>query len=334
MIKPRKPKYITEGFKKLKAETIESIRQEMIEKYPSFVHSPETAQARIDKIVKGLIQYFTKSNINTVVLGMSGGLDSAVTAALCRKAGVNVIGLVMPIEQKPNETLAGLQAAQRFCTAYTVIDLTNEFKVLSEKLTTSRKWVTTKDHRWTSGPSHDRANINLGNIKARLRMITLYDEARKRAGVVISTDNYSELLMGFWTICGDVGDVSPIQMVFKGFELPWIARKLDVPESIVNAVPTDGLGISKSDEEQLDGAYDFVDAVMCNHLGYVNNRDVLKQTNIDALNIFSDKDSGSDIWDLTRAADRIVSRFRRTEFKRNHPHLIEDEGELFGQRGN
>ncbi|MAG26492.1 NAD(+) synthase [Candidatus Pacearchaeota archaeon] len=322
-------KYITDEFKALQEETIEGIRLEMIRKYPNFVHDNISAQKRIDKIVNGLKEYFKANRIRTVVLGMSGGLDSTVTAALCAKADVNVIGLVMPIEQKPEETLRGLKTAAQYCSAYAMIDLTANFKILSEKLS-KKTYTTTKHHKWTSRSAQLR-NINLGNIKARLRMITLYDEARTRDGIVMSTDNYSELLMGFWTLHGDTGDVSPIQMVFKGFELSYIAKELGVLEDIINAVPTDGLGISNSDEDQLGASYRFVDAVMCNHLNYVENRCVLNPKNLDALEIFKQdgKSSWRTAWDIYQAALNIVDRHKRTEFKRNNPYMIEHEDTLF-----
>ena len=108
------------------------------------------------------------------------------------------------------------------------------------------------------------ASILDGNLKARLRMITLYDLARKTNGLVLSTDNLSEFQMGFWTICGDVGDYAPLQNIGKGFELPAIARQLDIRNDIIVQAPSDGLMITDddTDEAQLGANYKEVDTIM------------------------------------------------------------------------
>ena len=100
-----------------------------------------------------------------------------------------------------------------------------------------------------------RVQQRQGNIRARLRMITLYNLAHKVAGCVGSTDNFSELAAGFWTLHGDVGDIAPIQSLNKSWEVPMLAKMLDVPQATVEAVPTDGLGISNSDADQLGMSY-------------------------------------------------------------------------------
>ena len=92
--------------------------------------------------------------------------------------------------------------------------------------------------------------IRMGNIKARLRMIYLYNLASKSNGLVLSTDNFTEYMLGFWTLHGDVGDFGIIQKVLKGLELYDIARYLDVPQEIIDAKPDDGLGIAGGDEDR------------------------------------------------------------------------------------
>jgi hypothetical protein len=97
--------------------------------------------------------------------------------------------------------------------------------------------------------------VRKGNIRARLRMITLYNLAQLHGGFVASTDNLSELGAGFWTLHGDVGDYSPIQSLLKSWEVPYLAQLNGVPESTVRAKPTDGLGIDSGDEAQLGASY-------------------------------------------------------------------------------
>jgi nicotinamide-nucleotide amidase len=88
-----------------------------------------------------------------------------------------------------------------------------------------------------------------------MRMITLYNLASLNKGIVGSTDNFSELAAGFWTLHGDVGDVAPIQSLTKSWEVPALAELLEVPDSIVSAKPTDGLGVANGDEDQFGFSY-------------------------------------------------------------------------------
>jgi nicotinamide-nucleotide amidase len=86
-------------------------------------------------------------------------------------------------------------------------------------------------------------------------MTTLYNMAAAHAGLVASTDNYSELGAGFWTLHGDVGDISPIQALLKSWEVPYLAKTLGVPKSTWAATPTDGLATGGTDEQQIGASY-------------------------------------------------------------------------------
>ena len=79
--------------------------------------------------------------------------------------------------------------------------------------------------------------------------------AASKKGLVASTDNFSELAAGFWTLHGDVGDIAPIQSLTKSWEVPALAEKLGVPQSVIEAVPTDGLGVANGDEDQFGFSY-------------------------------------------------------------------------------
>jgi nicotinamide-nucleotide amidase len=233
------------------------------------------------RLVSGLSKYKMQYGIDEIVVGISGGIDSAVTAALFKQAGWNVTGVLMPIHQNPEETARGKELCEALGIDSLEKDLTEVFDFVSANIT-------------------DDDKIRQGNIRARLRMITLYDLASAKGGCVASTDNFSELAAGFWTLHGDVGDVSPIQALSKSWEVPALAEALGVPQSIVEAVPTDGLGIANGDEDQFGFSYLEFD-----------------------LALFKLMRGGIDLDTLTEEDKKIVQavadRVRSTTYKRANP---------------
>lgn len=202
-----------------------------------------------DKIIEQLTGYREETGKAVVVLGMSGGVDSALTAALFKEAGWEVLGVTMPILQNPEETERGVEACMALGIKHLHKDLSDlflatidDFRDIDADLT--NEMMLPKD-----------VKIRLGNIRARLRMVTLYNLASLNNGIVASTDNFSELTAGFWTKHGDVGDVSPIQSLLKSWEVPYLSKLMGVPESTYRATPTDGLGIDAGDEAQLGASY-------------------------------------------------------------------------------
>lgn len=210
-------------------------------------------------IVADLIQYREQTGVSIAVIGMSGGVDSALTAALFKRAGWEVIGVVMPILQKPEETKRGIEACESLGITCMEKDLTYLYQSTQAAFSDFDKEVASI---YDDIPK--AALIRRGNIKARVRMITLYNLAAMYGGLVASTDNYSEMAMGFWTLHGDVGDLSPIQSLNKSWEVPALARYLGVPEATWRAKPTDGLGIDNSDEDQFGYTYLELDIMLFN----------------------------------------------------------------------
>ena len=241
-------------------------------------------------IISSLAKYKTLSGIENVVIGMSGGIDSAVTASLFQAAGYEVHGVTMPINQKPEETERGFEACEKLNIVHHHNDLTRLYEKYCEVHCET-------DLSLLSNP------IRCGNIKARLRMITLYDLASKLKGFVASTDNFSELAAGFWTLHGDVGDVAPIQSLTKSWEVPAMAEYMGVPEATIKAVPTDGIGISNSDEDQFGFSYLEFDIVLLKMLkGPFNPKNI------------SDNDQ--------QIIDNVATRIKNTAHKRANPQNI------------
>lgn len=241
-------------------------------------------------IISSLAKYKTLSGIENVVIGMSGGIDSALTASLFKAAGYTVNGVTMPIKQKPEETNRGVEACNALGLVHHHIDLNK----VHDKYCDSH---TEYDLSILSNP------IRMGNIKARLRMITLYDLASRLKGFVASTDNFSELAAGFWTLHGDVGDVAPIQSLTKSWEVPAMAEYMGVPEATIKAVPTDGLGISNSDEDQFGFSYLEFDIVLLKMLKGSINQDNLSEKDQNIIN-------------------NVATRIKNTAHKRANPQNI------------
>jgi nicotinamide-nucleotide amidase len=224
---------------------------------------------------------------------MSGGLDSALTASLYKSAGYHVIGVTLPIHQTPDETDRGIEAIKALGLDHKHIDLTQAYDNLVGFYQTDAADFTDND-RYTL--------IRKGNIRARLRMITLYNLASKHKGFVASTDNFSELAAGFWTLHGDVGDVAPIQSLTKSWEVPAMAELQGVPKSTINAVPTDGLGIANGDEDQFGFSYLEFDIAL-----FV----LIKNLSLE----------GADENDI-KIIDNVKQRVRNTAFKRANPYNL------------
>lgn len=268
--------------------------------FPKPVIVQETAQ----KIVEALERYRKDHERSTVLIGMSGGLDSTLCASLFKNAGYNVIGVTLPIHQDPIETERGINACEKIGVRHVNLDLTDTYTSMLKTFSDVDNDLEKEDDKKTS--------IRRGNIRARLRMIALYNLASKYQGFVAGTDNLSELSAGFWTLHGDVGDIAPIQSLLKSWEIPYMSHYLGLPEDIVFATPTDGLGIDNGDEAQLGCTYLEWDIVLLSLLNHYS-------VNLDAL---SDDDHALSV------LGKVKDRMKLTAFKRTNPLLLEHPSHL------
>lgn len=253
-------------------------------------------------IKQRLIEYREANGLDTVTIGMSGGIDSALTASLFMNAGWRVIGNIMPINQNSSETDRGIEVCKAFNIEHNIVDLTEPYNNMVNFYKSQGIDFDSED---------DRASlIRKGNIRARLRMITLYNLAAKHSGIVGSTDNFSELAAGFWTLHGDVGDVAPIQSLTKSWEVPALAEVLMVPTSVIEATPTDGLGIDSGDESQFGHSYAELDLALLDmlHEFDFNTEDVITGT---LPNELTDAD--------VKILEQVKQRIGRTVYKRANP---------------
>jgi len=209
----------------------------------------------IDHIVNWLKDYAEKAHVNGFVIGVSGGIDSAVTSTLCAKTGLKLLCLEMPIHQAQSHVTRAqehiAQLKKRFNNVEDAkVDLTPVFEEFKTEVSLNGQQATV-----------DRA---LANTRARLRMTTLYYHAGLLGLLVAGTGNKVEDFgVGFYTKYGDGGvDLSPIADLLKS-EVYAIGKSLKVPDSIMNAAPSDGLfGDARSDEDQIGANYDELEWAM------------------------------------------------------------------------
>jgi NAD+ synthase len=202
----------------------------------------------VNHIVNWLKTYATKARVNGFVIGISGGIDSAVTSTLCAKTGLEVLCIEMPIHQaeshvnRAQEHIAQLK--QRYPNVKDIrVDLTPVFEEFKTEVSLEGKQAT--------------VDMALANTRARLRMTTLYYHAGLLGLLVAGTGNKVEDFgVGFYTKYGDGGvDLSPIADLVKS-EVYEIGKFLNVPDSIMEAAPSDGLfGDARSDEDQIGASY-------------------------------------------------------------------------------
>jgi len=237
----------------------------------------------LENIIEFSRDYVDKSKVKALVIGMSGGIDSALTAALASEVcdrcsgDVKLVGRILPIQSDQTEMARAESAAKAFCHEFRTIDM----GTICSSLT----------HYIMGGSSAGVALVRKGNVKARLRMIKLYDTAKAKEGLVLSTDNYTEYLLGFWTLHGDVGDYGMMQNLWKtevyglaNYLMEKYKKENELYKAValmegIKAVPTDGLGISKSDFDQIHPNYDKnstpvdvygrIDVILLNHLNMV-----------------------------------------------------------------
>ena len=236
-----------------------------------------------------LTNYVKEYNLEALVLGISGGIDSTVCAAIChevtKRVPVKFIGRSIPTNHnKYEETNAADLVGNAFCTDYTECFINSFYERLVNLIEYYEDYGLARSENNTL--ISQQTPVANGNIQARLRMIYLYNLASINKGIVIDTDNLTEHNLGYFTIHGDQGDVNPIGDLWKTqvFELAaWLASEyypkqytykdvtLDQPvfakiHAITESLklkPTAGLGITNNDLEEIGAeSYEQVDGII------------------------------------------------------------------------
>lgn len=200
-----------------------------------------------DDVIRKIVQWL-KDELNVTktkgfVLGLSGGLDSAVCAALTKKVTDDCLGLILPIESDVHDLDDASEMATVISLKTQYIDLTSVYSSLIEFLPDSNQ-------------------VALGNIKARLRMVVLYYYANLNNYLVCGTGNKTELTLGYFTKYGDgASDILPLGDLYKS-EVRELATALNIPEAIIEKTPSAGLWKGQTDEEEIGYSYDELDRTL------------------------------------------------------------------------
>lgn len=236
-------------------------------------------QQEIADRAKWIKDFVDKSGAKGVMLGLSGGKDSATVAGLCAAAGVKIYGTYMPINSNPNKDMPFIDPLiEKYgieFISYSNDDLVPIWNALASMVKKNQ-------------PDGSNADMAIANVKARMRMTILYGLAQVRNLLVVGTDNASEAFVGYFTKWGDGAyDFCPISDLTVD-EVVALGDALGIPKEITHRVPSAGLWDGQTDENELGVTYA--------DIGKVINGD----TSVDAA-----------------VRDKILSMHRKTEHKRN-----------------
>jgi NAD+ synthetase len=277
-----------------------------------------------NNLVDGVSKYVRENGIKTLVLGISGGIDSTVTAALCKAAidkdihNVVLAGFsLMCSTNQSDEVSASQLVGSEFCTTFDECNLQDVYE-------------TVEDFCKGTIQNVDATPISRGNIKARLRMLTLYDIASRTRGLVVDTDNLTEHFLGFWTIHGDDGDFDPIGGLWK-HEVYGLAKWMKeniykdskALEASIALIPTDGNGVKAGgDLAQIapGKTYDDVDEILHAWVGLDSRikKDVVESDYQHGVFKKLCEKHGKD------TVEMVIQRSIRSEFKRRQRPIIID----------
>ncbi len=199
------------------------------------------------KLAEWIKERVAEAGCKGAVLGLSGGVDSAVVAALCIKAfPKNMLGLIMPCHSNARDKKHAELVAIKFSIPTKTVVLDDIYDVYLKILPDFK-------------PDASRTQVAQANLKARLRMITLYYTANQLKYMVIGSGNRSELTVGYFTKHGDAGvDILPLGNLVKK-DVRELAKFLEIPQEIIDKAPSAGLWAGQTDEGEMGFTYEALD---------------------------------------------------------------------------
>lgn len=251
--------------------------------------APDELPTVVDSITAFIEETAAQADASTVVLGLSGGIDSTTTASLAVEAlGTEAVhGMVLPGRVSREENMSDAErVAMDLGIAYDVVEIEPFVEDLVEAI-----------------PEVEGDQLAVGNARARMRMVLNYLLANHEDGLVLGTGNRTEALVGYFTKHGDGAvDCNPLGGLYKQ-QVRQVARHLGVAEELVTKTPTAGLWAGQTDEEELGIDYDTLDAILALH---VDGR-LSAGATARALSV----DQG--------AVERVESMVQRSDHKRHCP---------------
>lgn len=206
----------------------------------------------VKEIIKWIRDYSMDNNLSPLIIGISGGIDSALVSTLCAITGIETLVVSLPIHQKDDQLSRARNHAKWLSSKY-------------DNVTFIEKDLSNLFNNFISLFSEDEiSNLSLANSRSRLRMVTLYQIAGSKGGIVVGTGNKVEDFgVGFFTKYGDGGvDISPIGDLTKT-QVRNLSSELGIIEEIILAEPTDGLWEEdRTDEQQLGATYEELEWAM------------------------------------------------------------------------
>ena len=211
---------------------------------------------RAEKIAGWMREQVTSAGAQGLVVGLSGGIDSALVARLAQLAMPNaVLGVLMPCHSDPQDERDAAKLAAHISLPTVRVDLDSPYDALTRVAKAALENLPSSMHR-AKPPDDLRSRVPLANMKPRLRMASLYFVANNLNYLVAGTGNRSELAIGYFTKYGDGGvDILPLANLVKS-DVRAIARELSIPDEIVDRTPTAGLWLGQTDESEMGFTYD------------------------------------------------------------------------------
>jgi len=211
--------------------------------------------AHAERIAAWMRRQLSSAGARGFIVGLSGGLDSAVVARLAQLAAPGaVLGALLPCHSEPDDEIHALSVAKHFAIPITRVDLAATYDTFVASLQDAIESVP-RDLREPAPTDPSGTRLAMANIKPRLRMTTLYAIANRLSLLVAGTSNRSEIAIGYFTKYGDgAADLLPLGQLLKR-EVVALARDLNVPQAIIERTPGAGLWTGQTDEQDIGFSY-------------------------------------------------------------------------------